>query len=256
VHIQKKPGGELEHHEFLAEDERDPRPEFLESLIEVLKDQPTFPSPLAGEGGPSADGPGEGFQISTPLSGGDRKLAEHSGVGVLSDSPPFQKTQPRSAAGKKSGQECQGSIVVYNRSFESGRLNDLARWLSSPSLVKEGARGRWSPALVQKYRAQIENIQARLWDLLPFIRDNIYHPNFHGSFSIKSVLPALIPDMTYEGMLIGDGKQAGLAWEKMVRGGIPIAEKKRVRDGLLAYCRQDTLAMVELLNVIRFRINR
>ena len=166
VHIQKKPGGKLEHHEFLAKDEWDPRREFLESLIKVLKEK--------------------------------------------------------------------GNIVVYNKSFESSRLNDLANWLP-------------------RFRAQIENIQARLWDLLPFIRDNVYHPNFQGSFSIKSVLPALIPEMTYEGMLIADGKQAGLAWERLVRGNIPKSEKKRLRDGLLAYCRQDTLAMVNLLEQIRIQ---
>lgn len=71
---------------------------------------------------------------------------------------------------------------------------------------------------------------------------------FQGSFSIKSVLPALIPEMTYEGMLIADGEQAGMAWEKMVKGDIPEKDRNRLRAGLLAYCRQDTLAMVKLLD--------
>ena len=127
-----------------------------------------LPSPQRGRGEPS--GPGEGFQISTPLSGGDRKLAEHSGVGVVINSPP---------------------------------------------VFKEGTQGRLSPTTLHKFRPQIENIQARLRDLLPFIRDNAYHPNFQGSFSIKSVLPALIPEMTYEGMLIADGEQVGLARERI-----------------------------------------
>jgi predicted RecB family nuclease len=126
----------------------------------------------------------------------------------------------------------KGHIVVYNKSFESGRLNDLARWLP-------------------EYQARIESIQGRLWDLLPVIRRNVYHPMFQGSFSIKSVLPALIPEMTYEGMAISDGGQAGLAWQKMVRENLSKCEKKKLRDQLIAYCRQDTLAMVRLLRLVQ-----
>jgi predicted RecB family nuclease len=166
VHIQKRPGGRLEHQQFLAEDEHDPRPAFIKSLSSVLKDK--------------------------------------------------------------------GHIVVYNKSFESGRLNDLARWLPD-------------------YQVYIENIQDRLWDLLPVIRGNIYHPKFQGSYSIKSVLPALIPEMTYEGMAISDGGQAGLAWEKMVRGCLSRREKKKLQDALKAYCQQDTLAMNKVLTFIQGR---
>ena len=108
-----------------------------------------------------------------------------------------------------------------------------------------------TPAKLSKFKTQIRNIQSRLWDLLPFIRNNVYHPAFQGSFSIKSVLPALVPDMTYEGMLISDGEQAGVAWEKMVRGNLSKGERKGLRDGLLSYCRQDTLAMVELFKICR-----
>ncbi|MGA7411555.1 MAG: DUF2779 domain-containing protein [Bryobacteraceae bacterium] len=61
-----------------------------------------------------------------------------------------------------------------------------------------------------KFKRRIQNIRRRLWDLLPFVREHVYHPKFHGSFSIKSVLPALVPDMTYEGMDVGDGIEAGL----------------------------------------------
>ena len=146
---------------------------------------------------------------------------------------------PNAGEGGPSG---PGEGILYTCPVASSKL---------PSLVKEGARGWSSWFSLPKHKTQIENIQARLWDLLPLIRNNIYHPNFRGSFSIKSVLPALIPEMSYEGMLIADGEQAGLAWEELVRGNIPKAEKKRLRDGLVAYCRQDTLAMVELLARIR-----
>ena len=50
---------------------------------------------------------------------------------------------------------------------------------------------------------------------------------------------------------MAEGSDAGLAWEKMVHSDIESAERKRLREALLAYCRQDTLAMVRLLEVLR-----
>lgn len=125
-----------------------------------------------------------------------------------------------------------GSIVVYHQQFESQRLSELASWLP-------GFSGR------------IEKIQRRLWDLLPIIRDHVYHPAFGGSYSLKSVLPALVPEMTYEGMEVADGQDAGLAWERLIRGSLAQAECERIRKALLDYCGQDTLAMVRLLEALR-----
>jgi hypothetical protein len=67
-----------------------------------------------------------------------------------------------------------GSIVVYYQPFEEQRLSELAAWLP-------------------EFAERIEDIQARLWDLLPIIRNHVYHPAFAGSFSLKYVLPALVP---------------------------------------------------------------
>ena len=65
------------------------------------------------------------------------------------------------------------------------------------------------------------------------------------------MLPALVPDMTYAGMAVSEGSEAGLAWEKMIRADAESEERKRLKDALLAYCKQDTLAMVRLLEVLR-----
>jgi hypothetical protein len=72
-----------------------------------------------------------------------------------------------------------------------------------------------------------------------------------GSYSIKSVLPALVPEMTYEGMEVANGQDAGLAWESLVRGDLACEERERIRKALLEYCRQDTLAMVRLLDKLK-----
>lgn len=122
----------------------------------------------------------------------------------------------------------RGSIVVYHQQFESLRLSELASWLPEFSL-------------------RIEKIQRRLWDLLPVIRNHIYHPAFGGSYSLKSVLPALVPEMTYEGMEVADGQAAGLAWESLIRGTGDEAACEHLRKALLDYCEQDTLAMVRLV---------
>ena len=105
---------------------------------------------------------------------------------------------------------------------------------------------QWLP----KYRDEITNIQDRLWDLLPVMRGHVYHSAFCGSFSLKSVLPVLVPEMFYNGMEMAVGSDAGLAWEKMIRGQVDASERKRLREALLAYCKQDTLAMVRLREVL------
>ena len=124
-----------------------------------------------------------------------------------------------------------GSILVYS-AFESQRLSELAAWLP-------------------EFAGRIKKIQSRLWDLLPVIRSHVYHPRFAGSFSLKYVLPALVPDMTYAGMEVADGTDAGLAWESLVRRGLDQSERDRIRKALLDYCGQDTLALVKLTEKLR-----
>jgi hypothetical protein len=80
------------------------------------------------------------------------------------------------------------------------------------------------------------------------VREHTYHLAYAGSYSIKSVLPALVPEMSYEGMGVANGQDAGLAWESLVRGKLDQAECERIRKALLDYCGQDTLAIFEILN--------
>jgi len=125
-----------------------------------------------------------------------------------------------------------GTIVTYNEQFESQRLWELSGWL---------------PA----YTDRIRRIQSRLWDLLPVVRNHVYHPAFGGSFSLKAVLPALVPEMTYQGMEVPNGQVAGLAWESIIRDSATESERQAKRKALLEYCGQDTLALVKLLEALR-----
>jgi len=127
-----------------------------------------------------------------------------------------------------------GSIVVY-AAFESQRLSELAAWLP-------------------EFAEQIKKIQCRLWDLLPVVRNHVYHPQFAGSYSLKYVLPALVPEMSYDGMVVANGQDAGLAWESLVRGTADQDKRDKIRKALLDYCGQDTLALVRLLEQLRARV--
>jgi hypothetical protein len=87
--------------------------------------------------------------------------------------------------------------------------------------------------------------------LLPIVRNHVYHPAFGGSFSLKAVLPALVPEMTYAGMEVANGQDAGLAWESLVRGWLDCDDSGRIRKALLNYCGQDTLALLKLGTKLR-----
>ena len=124
-----------------------------------------------------------------------------------------------------------GSIVVYS-SFESKRLSELATWFP-------------------EFADRINEIQHRLFDLLPIVREHVYHPAFAGSYSLKSVLPALVSGMSYDGMEVADGQDAGLAWDRFISDDREEAERERTRKALLDYCAQDTLGMIRLVEVLQ-----
>ena len=69
---------------------------------------------------------------------------------------------------------------------------------------------------------------------------------FRGSFSIKRVLPVLVPELSYEGLPIGDGDTAVAKFARMALGQYDGDKRGEIRQQLLVYCRLDTLAMVEL----------
>jgi predicted RecB family nuclease len=96
------------------------------------------------------------------------------------------------------------------------------------------------------FRSDIDGAIERFWDLLSVIRAHYYHPDFQGSFSIKSVLPAVLPDLGYEDLEIQEGGMASLQYYRMIFAVADVEEKARLRTALLKYCERDTQAMVAL----------
>ena len=99
----------------------------------------------------------------------------------------------------------------------------------------------------------LRDLESRLIDLHPVIRDYVYHPEFHGSFSLKDILHPLVPHLTYDDLIIVDGIVASVESARLlfVVGKIPPAQRNKTRQDLLDYCERDTEAMVELLKRLR-----
>lgn len=124
--------------------------------------------------------------------------------------------------------EKPGQILVYNENFEKSRLRELAKDFPL-------------------YNIEIQRLIDRIVDLMvPFQKKHIYKPEMKGSYSIKRVLPAMIDNISYEGLEIGDGGTAMRAFEQLFY--VKDAEViEKARQDLLEYCKLDTYAMVLLL---------
>jgi hypothetical protein len=106
---------------------------------------------------------------------------------------------------------------------------------------------------VPELQAELETLEGKLVDLLPIVRENVYHPDFLGSFSLNYVLHPLVPELTYDDLVIVDGLVASVEIARLlfVAGKIPQEEHDRVRQDLLNYCERDTWAMVKVLERLR-----
>lgn len=123
-----------------------------------------------------------------------------------------------------------GSVIIYNKSFEPARNNEIAKMY--PDLKEE-----------------MDRINSNIIDFLePFKKRNYYTKEMHGSASIKVVLPALYPDdseLDYHNLPVvhngGEASEAFLSLKEKSK-----EEQEKIRHGLLVYCELDTYAMVKL----------
>ncbi|WP_107858817.1 DUF2779 domain-containing protein [Campylobacter concisus] len=125
-------------------------------------------------------------------------------------------------------------VLAYNMSFEKGVIRRLA-------------------ANYPQISSELMAIHDNIKDLMaPFASKSYYHPKMQGSYSIKYVLPALVPEfeLAYKDLnLIHNGGEAMQAYENMTR--MSADERDAYKSALLAYCKLDTLAMVKVLEKLR-----
>ncbi len=163
------------------------------------------------------------FQYSVHLLKTPKSKLEHYeflGDGVSDPRPELTK-QLVKCLGKS------GSIIVWNQGFEKTRLRELA-------------------LMLPKYAEQLEAINERIVDLMnPFRKKAFYKRDFNESYSIKVVLPVLVPGFSYDSLAIQNGGDASAIYANLKN--MPIESIEQTRKDLLEYCKLDTLAMVKIL---------
>lgn len=126
------------------------------------------------------------------------------------------------------------TIMAFNASFEKMVLRNLIK-------------------AFPKYETHIESLIENFVDLAtPFQNKSYYLPQMKGKYSIKIVLPLLVPKMeeAYKALtLVSNGGDAMNTFPKLK----DMKSKKRElhRKALLDYCELDTLAMVKILAKLR-----
>lgn len=119
-----------------------------------------------------------------------------------------------------------GHLVAYNSPFERGVLRQLA-------------------AQFPAHAPTLEQMAGRLWDQLVVFRKHYRDYRFGGSNSLKSVLPVVVPALSYQQLAVKDGTQAQVVWEEMITHSDPTT-RSQLAEQLRTYCHLDTMAMVEI----------
>lgn len=129
-----------------------------------------------------------------------------------------------------------GSVVVWSRNFEADRQREMAEALPADAEFLLG-------------------LNARMIDLMEPITSGAWmDPGFGGSASIKKVLPAVAPELSYDSLTIGNGGLAAERWHQAVagpKGALTGAEREAIFSALREYCHLDTLAMVRIWEHLR-----
>ena len=159
LHIQREEGGTVEHYEFLAEPNIDPRSDLIKAMLAQI-----------------------------PID---------------------------------------ACVLAYNMAFEKTRINEL---------IKD----------FPEYAEGLGSIHDRIRDLIvPFRKRYAYRWQQYGSNSIKNVLPAFIPELSYNDLEISHGGMAMDAYHLMCAE-TNTQKLESLRNNLLKYCERDTEAMVKL----------
>ncbi|MEK7194259.1 MAG: DUF2779 domain-containing protein [Patescibacteria group bacterium] len=119
-----------------------------------------------------------------------------------------------------------GSVIVWFKPFEATHINKRL-------------------AIRMPEHAEFLNeMNARMFDLMTIFSKQLHiHPDFHGSASIKKVLPVLCPELSYKELDIGNGSEAMNTWNRLVTEGSSESERAKTEKAMLEYCALDTYAM-------------
>lgn len=173
-------------------------------------------------------------QFSCHLLGTDGTLEHRAWLAEGPDDPrePLARAMIDACAGAR-------TVVSYWATFEKTRIEELAEAL--PALAPD-----------------LLDINRRMQDLYPVVQEHLYHPDFLGSFSLKAIVPALIPQLAYDDLEVSEGGAASALLTRYLFEPARYTEAERVdlRRDLLAYCERDTFVMVVLLARLHQIVNQ
>jgi hypothetical protein len=179
--------------------------------------------------------------------------------------PRFSETRPYQALPVQwSNHIEQATGELRHEDFLHKDVSDPRKGLAEALLVSLGDRGSicvYSPyeksvieqlaEALPSLRIALQALVKRIWDLHPIVRDHYYHPHFDGSYSLKEILPALVPSLAYDDLTIKEGGHAASQYYRMVFVETDWIERATIEEALLRYCARDTLAMVELRRALK-----
>lgn len=126
-----------------------------------------------------------------------------------------------------------GTVFVWYEAFEKTRNTEMA-------------------GMFPEFTDFFNEVNDHTVDLMKVFSDKLYiHPGFKGRSSIKKVLPALVPELSYADLEIGDGLTATISWYRAVKWDTMDAEtRQKIFDDLEIYCELDTVAMLRIFEVL------
>lgn len=161
------------------------------------------------------------FQYSCHILHADGRLEHREFLHTTADDP-----RPHLVNALLHDIDEQGTLIAYNISFEKGVLLHLADRFP-------------------EHTARLQDMADRLWDQLTIFQKFYKDWRFRSSNSLKSVLPVLVPKLSYKALEVQNGVQAQVAWESMIAESDERLREEQIQH-LLEYCHLDTLAMVEI----------
>jgi hypothetical protein len=126
-----------------------------------------------------------------------------------------------------------GNIVVWYKSFESSRNTEMGK-------------------LYPEYAEFLADVNSRIFNLMDIFKDQLFvHPDFHGSNSIKHILPVLAPELSYKELDVQNGEMAAARWYEAVSAKVDDEKANQTFESLLTYCGLDTFAMVRIYQYLK-----
>lgn len=125
-----------------------------------------------------------------------------------------------------------GTFISWNAPFEVSRNKDMLVW-------------------IPQFTEYLNYMNTHMFDLMNIFKTDYVDYRFHGSTSIKKVLPVLCSQFSYSDLEVQDGTMALDTWGRMVSAPDFKEDIEKTRKNLLAYCKLDTLAMVEIYKELK-----